>query len=332
MRLNMRCMARYQYTIDGNSPEPEADRYILKVPLFLCPLLCYTGRNLIYGRNTMKTELYLEAGASLAEGIFYHRESGALYWVDIEGKKIHRTDLQSKADRVWDTPSRVGAVFLTAEQELYAALEDGVYRVADGSFERYCAIPGGENMRTNDGKCDARGRIWLGTMEMTQSKPVAGFYKIEKGGCAEMLREVRISNGLCFSHDGRYLYYIDTPSGFLWRFDYDGERGTIENRIPLIDYRERQGGFDGMTIDSDGQLWVAEWGGFKVSAWDPETGRQTFEIAVPVPCVSCCSFGGDDYRDLYITTAKSDDYPLSGSLFVCGDTGSRGVAPHLFCP
>jgi len=281
----------------------------------------------------MKTELYLNVGALLAEGIFYHAEEGALYWVDIEGKKIHRTDLLTKDDHAWDTPSRVGAIFLTPEKEIYAALEDGIYHMTGGgTYERYCELPGGETIRANDGKCDARGRIWLGTMEMAESKAAAGFYKIEKGRCSEMLREVRISNGLCFSHDGRYLYYIDTPSGFLWRFDYDADTGTIENRIPLIDYRERQGGFDGMTIDRGGQLWVAEWGGFKVSAWDPETGKQTFEIAVPVPCVSCCAFGGDDYRDLYITTAKSDDYPLSGSLFVCGDTGSKGVGPDFFLP
>lgn len=280
----------------------------------------------------MKTELYLDAGALLGEGIFYHAETGTLYWVDIDGKKIHKTDLRTKNDQSYSTPSRVGAVFLTEENEIYAALEDGVYHMQNGGFEPYCSIPGGENIRTNDGKCDAYGRMWLGTMEMTQSKPTAGFYKIEKGGCTEMLQDVQISNGLCFSHDGRYLYYIDTPSGFLWRFNYNSENGTIENRTPLIDYRERQGGFDGMTIDRDGQLWVAEWGGFKVSAWDTATGKQTFEIAVPVPCVSCCSFGGEDYKDLYITTAKSDGYALSGSLFVCGDTGARGTAPHLFRP
>lgn len=285
----------------------------------------------------MKAEIFLKADAELAEGILYNENDNSLIWVDIEGRKVHKTDFKTCKDEAWDTPSRVGAAFLTHDNEIYAALEDGVYHLEQSGpqeerYKLYCKLPEVKGVRTNDGKCDSKGRIWLGTMEIAQNEPRAAFYKIEDRRYKQMLSQIRISNGLCFSPDNKYLYYVDTPSGYVWCFDYNPEEGKIENRRGVIDYRERQGSFDGMTIDREGQLWAAEWGGSKVSAWDPSSGKQTAEIKIPAYCVSCCSFGGDDYGDLLITTAKSDGYKDSGSIFICNDTGARGVPIDRFKP
>lgn len=280
----------------------------------------------------MKAELFLHAHAELAEGPVYEEAENALYWVDIDGKAIHKTMVETTADKKYETPGRVGALFLTGDNTVYAALEDGVYRQSAEGFIPYAKLPVKPGVRSNDGKCDPEGRIFLGTMAISQEKGKGAFYRITQGQCQTLFDGVSISNGLCFSPDNRYLYYVDTPLGKVWRFDYDRATGEIANRQPVIDYEEEQGAFDGMTIDKQGQLWAAQWNGYRVSAWDPLTGRKTAEISLPVPCVSCCTFGGTGYSDLYITTAKSEGDNLSGAIFVCRDTGVQGMAPYRLLP
>lgn len=280
----------------------------------------------------MKAELFLDARARLAEGPVYDETAGLLYWVDIERKAVHVTDPATAADAVRPAPSRVGMLCLTETGELYAALEDGLYLWEDGRFERKTRLPGKEGVRSNDGGCDAKGRLWLGTMAVDGTPKAGSLYRITGGECREMLQSVSCSNGLCFSHDNRFLYYIDTPSGKLWRFDFDLETGSLENRTAIIDYTGEQGGFDGMTIDREGQLWIAQWGGWQISAWDPQTGKKQAQIEVPAPNVSCCAFGGRDFQTLYITTAYTEGCPGSGKLYACRDTGAFGVPAYRYRP
>lgn len=119
--------------------------------------------------------------------------------------------------------------------------------------------------RFNDGKCDAVGRYWIGTMNLEEKYPTAGFYVLDTDlSFRKVLDNVTISNGLAWSSDNKTLYYIDTPTKKIFEFDFDLERGKISNKKVLIDLSSVQGNPDGMTIDSKDNLWVALFGGGKV--------------------------------------------------------------------
>lgn len=289
----------------------------------------------------MKAEFLLDAGAQLGEGPIWDDRAQRLLWIDIEGKALHIYYPETGRNCAVAVGQKIGAAFLTESGSVAAALQDGIYiiDVEGGKKPSLFAkspeahLPGN---RFNDGKCDSKGRIWVGTMNMEAQPEQAAMYRIDPDGtCTRMLEGVSISNGLCWSRDDKFMYYIDTPSGFLWRFDFDSENGTIENRTPVIDYRAEAGDFDGMTMDSEGMLWIGHWGGFQVSRWDPSTGEKIGRIDIPVPNASCCEFGGENLNRLYITTATGRDktikknYPLSGSLFGY-DAGIRGLPCKRF--
>jgi sugar lactone lactonase YvrE len=284
-------------------------------------------------------EFLIDAGGRLSEGPLWDEQSQTLYWVDIEGRRLHVYDPGTHQDHSFVMPSRIGMACLTKDNRVMVALEKGVYFVQGaeslhlfhGDMESTL-----ERNRLNDGKCDASGRLWVGSMNMDVVEGQAALYCLTpEKKCTRALDGVTVSNGIEWSPDGRFMYYIDTPSGFLWRFDFDPETGRIGHRVPLIDYRKEEGNFDGMTIDSEGCLWIAHWGGFQVSKWDPSSGRKLLTVKVPVPNPSSCAFGGPALDKLYITTATGRDktvkrdYPQSGSLYVYED-GTRGLPAHRF--
>ncbi len=287
----------------------------------------------------MKAERILPAGATLGEGPVWREDTGQLLWLDIDGKKLHFFSPETGGDAVLPLPEKPGSVCVAKSGALMLTLQDGVFRMEkNGRLTRFLDSPERDfpENRFNDGKCDPQGRFWAGTINMAGKMGRAALYCIEGNGrYRAVLREVSVSNGLAWSRDGKYFYYIDTPSGFLWRFDWDGETGSLKNRTALVDYREEPGRLDGMTIDRSGNLWTAQWGGFQVCCWDPLTGKKLEQISLPVPYVSSCTFGGKHLDSLFITTASGKkaaaktEYPESGDLFVCSP-GVRGWNADLF--
>lgn len=284
-------------------------------------------------------EFLIDAGSQLSEGPLWDERARLLYWVDIEGRRLHVYNPATHQDRSVLMPSRIGMVCLTKDDRVMVALEKGIYFVQGedslqlfyGDLERPL-----ERNRLNDGKCDAAGRLWVGSMNMDLEGNLASLYCLTPDKrCTRVLDGATVSNGIEWSPDGRHMYFIDTPSGFLWRFDFDPETGRITHRVPLIDYRNEEGNFDGMTKDAEGCLWIAHWGGFQVSKWDPVSGRKILSVKLPVPNPSSCAFGGPNLDTLYITTATGRDktvkrdYPQSGGLYVYED-GTRGVPAHRF--
>ncbi len=151
-----------------------------------------------------------------------------------------------------------------------------------------------------------------------------------------VLGDVTVSNGLAWSFDRRTLYYIDSPTRVVSAFDYDDEAGTITGRRVAVTVPEELGSPDGMTIDSEGKLWVAHWGAGAVCRWDPDGGHLLEKIDVPAAHTTSCAFGGEDLGDLYITTARSgrsredlEAQPLAGGLFRVRP-GARGVPAFEF--
>jgi sugar lactone lactonase YvrE len=155
-------------------------------------------------------------------------------------------------------------------------------------------------VRMNDGKCDPAGRFWAGTMDNQETRPIGSLYVFD-GRLRTVLDGVTISNGLGWSPDHRLMYYIDTPTDRVDVFDYDKDSGEISGRRPFVDVH---GGHpDGMTVDDEGFLWVALWGGGAVRRYDPD-GRPAGVVHLPVTNVSSCCFGGPGGTTLFITTSQ----------------------------
>ncbi len=191
--------------------------------------------------------------------------------------------------------------------------------------------------RFNDGKCDPAGRFLAGSMNDTVTTPTGSLYSLAPDGTlTTLIKNVSISNGLAWSPDYRTFYFIDTPTRQVTAYDYDLATGEIDHPRPVVSVPEKMGLPDGMTSDSEGMLWVALWGGAKLSRWDPATGRLLAEIAFPALNVSSCCFGGPELTELFVTTARQGmnarqlaKHPLSGGLFRLHTT-VRGMPTFVF--
>jgi len=166
-------------------------------------------------------------------------------------------------------------------------------------------------------------------MDLVQPrKPIGSLYCLDTDSKSMTLKvpHVTISNGLCWSLDHKIFYYIDTPTQGVDAFDYDIETGNITNRRTIIEIPLDLGFPDGMTIDNEGKLWIACWGGSKITRWDSETGKLLRTIAMPALKTSSVCFGGEDLSDLYVTTASTEGeaYP-NGHLFRVRNLGVKGL-------
>lgn len=262
---------------------------------------------------------------ALGEGPVWDGAGRSLVWVDIEGRTLLRYRPAEGAVTRTVLPQKIGAAVPAEDGSWVVALADGFYRLHPATGETVpiaaTAEPNPAN-RLNDGKCDRNGRFWCGTMSANWQKD-GSLYVLEAGGkLTRKLTGVICSNGLAWNADNNLMYYIDTGDRAVYAFDYEAETGTIANRRVLLDFVGEEGNPDGMTIDAEGMLWIAHWGGWQVSRWDPATGRKLATVRVPVKNVTSCTFGGDGLDELYITTARIGNeepelakQPLAGALF-----------------
>ncbi len=291
--------------------------------------------------KNQKAELLLDAKSSLGEGAIWQYERQQLYWVDIEKGLLNIYSPADHSNKVIDMHQMIGTVVPFANRNAaIVALRDGIYTVdLTNEFLHLIVSPEqdlGDN-RFNDGKCDATGRFWAGTMALNSTPHAGSLYCVDLDGSArQMIPNVSISNGIIWSPDNTIMYYIDTPTRQIKAFDFDLKSGNISNGHVVVEVSEGLGVPDGMTIDENGKLWVAHWGGDCVCRWDPQSGKLLSKIVVPAPQVTSCAFGGASLDSLFITTARtglSDEilkqYPLSGGLFVCVP-GVKGVKANFY--
>ena len=172
------------------------------------------------------------------------------------------------------------------------------------------------NFRFNDGKCDAMGRFWAGTMEIEPKQSTGNLYCLAKGQISKKLDGIYGSNGIAWSLDQTKMYYIDTLKYKLQVFDFDLQTGHISNGLDLIIFEKSMGYADGMAIDENGNLWICFYDGSKVCCFDPKTGAEIARIEMPVQRPTSCTFGGPDMDLLYITSAEKNEDLLGGSIYV----------------
>jgi sugar lactone lactonase YvrE len=269
----------------------------------------------------------------LGEGPLWHQAQ--LWWVDIEQCEIHAFDPAKTADRVWTLPDRVGFIVpRTAGGFLIGLGAKVVEWDPEHGIGRTVANPEDDlpANRFNDAKCDPDGRLWAGTMSLSEQPNCGNLYRIDPGDLqiSRMVANVSISNGLAWSPEGSTVYYIDSPTRRVDAFDFHA--GQLSNRRGVIEIHE---GFpDGMCSDHEGNLWIALWGGWAVECYDPKTGVRIARIELPVEAVTSCCF--DDKSGIFITTASRDLdakgrklQPLAGGLFYA-ETGSSAQKATSF--
>jgi sugar lactone lactonase YvrE len=291
------------------------------------------------GVPTLQAELLLDVRAQLGEGPVWDAAAQCLWWVDILGEAVHRTDIATSSDRVFPVGQMIGAAALRESGDLVLAVQEGFLGMdADrGDLELIAPVEKDDPVtRMNDGKVDPAGRFWAGTTAIDHRPGAGTLYRLDPDRrVTPVLPDVTISNGLDWSLDGRTMYYIDTPTRRVDRFLFDASTGAISAREPAVSIRQGAGDPDGMTLDAEGFLWVALWGGWAVERYAPD-GRLDRRVEVPAAQASSCAFGGPDLDLLLITTARKDfplegrpDQPNAGGLFVCRP-GVRGRAPFRY--
>ena len=289
-------------------------------------------------------EMKINLQNQLGEGPVWDDREGALYWIDGLGCRWFR--MKGEEISRYETASPLGSLVLTEDGELYAGMRDGIYHINQLTGKQTLLTnpeAGQTGNRFNDGKVDPRGRYVIGTMSEANNdgsdngEPAGSLYSVMRDGTWKRLRgSVSISNGLAWNRSGAILYYIDSPTGCVMKYDYDLNTGEIHGGEVCARIPDSEGIPDGMTIDDEGMLWVAQWGGWRVSRFDPRTGERLGWVNVPVKHVTCCCFGGENLDQLFITTSTNavtgeewKRQPLAGALFVA-ETGCRGLPSFRF--
>lgn len=292
--------------------------------------------------NNNKTEVTLayKTEAKLGEGAIWNYKTNELYWIDIEGKSLNIYNPKTNNNRILKTPSRIGTVVPTNNNDVLIALEDGVYKMNLKTEESTVFLDMKNhliNQRLNDGKCDPSGRFWVGSMDFNQEKGKAKLFNINTNKNLEIkVDNVTISNGIVWTSNKKTMYYIDTPTSQIKAYDYDNGTGKISNERIAVQIPEALGYPDGMTIDEENMLWVGMWNGNAVIRFNPKTGKVLQKIKVPAHNITSCAFGGDNLETLYITSARIDmnkeelkKYPLAGSVFKV-NPGVKGTKSSFF--
>jgi sugar lactone lactonase YvrE len=253
-------------------------------------------------------ELFYAAKDKVGEGPNWNSETGKLYWVDISGKRIHVFDPVTKTDDPIPADDIVAAMAFDKSGNIVAALSNRLVRIdpktkSVASIYKIDSIP--PNARINDGKCDAAGRFWLGTMDLDEKEKIGSLYSVSPDlTCRKVLDGLIIGNGMAWTADNKTMYYIDSPTLEVWAFDFDLARGELGGKRTVIKYEPGEGMPDGMTIDTEGMLWIAQFRGAKVSRWNPHTGQRIASYPVPTYNITSCCFGGEKFDGLFITSAS----------------------------
>ncbi|MBA3058644.1 MAG: SMP-30/gluconolactonase/LRE family protein [Gammaproteobacteria bacterium] len=266
----------------------------------------------------------------LGESPFWHPREQRLYWVDIAARQILRSQSGTSAVERWDMPSEPGCIAPAASGGLVMALRHGVFRAREwgGALELVATLDyDPQQLRANDGKCDALGRFWIGTLDETRVARNAALFSLDcrAGGAPQIERQLDESvlpattaNGLAWSPNDRTLYWADTASHTIYAWDFDLTANRLSRQRSFASFAPKapgwqfdpaltnggyQGRPDGAAVDVQGNYWVAMYEGGRVCQFAPD-GALLAEFATPAQCPTMPCFGGEDLQTLYVTTAR----------------------------
>lgn len=298
--------------------------------------------------ETVPVTCLVDAKDSLGEGCTWDAAEGVVWWLDIaRPSRIHRLNPASGDHRVWHSSLLLTALALRTSGGLILGGEDGVYGFdpATGAIKPF-AKPETDrpHNRCNDGACDPQGRLWIGTMyqnigpmgeDLTIPSDSGALYRVDAAGVSQRFQDqVGVSNGPCWSPDGKIFYFTDSRNSVIHVYDFEASSGVISNRRILNDTREH-GHPDGATVDAEGFIWSARWDGACILRIEP-TGRIDRIIAMPAQRPTCVCFGGTDLDVMYVTSSRAHlsresmaRHPLQGGLF-CFNPGVKGTPKHHF--
>jgi sugar lactone lactonase YvrE len=290
---------------------------------------------------TMQYEIIPGGSGQLLESPVWDNTNNTISWVDIISGTIFKYNPGLGITNAFQVGQQIGAIAIKRSGGYIAALQNGFAEI-DVEMHAVTMIADPEagilGNRFNDGKCDPAGRFWAGTMSSSGEKSRGSLYVLNGDFSIETkIHDVSCSNGMAWSKDSSTFFYIDSPTQQVAAYNYDIVSGTISSKRIVIEIPVEDGMPDGMTIDSEGMLWIALWGGAKVQRWNPGTGKLVSAISLPCSNITSCSFGGPTLGDLYITSARTGLFeeqlkaqPLAGSLFVLKNCGHVGLPAYVY--
>jgi L-arabinonolactonase len=280
----------------------------------------------------------VEARNELGEGVLWSPADHEVQWTDIFGRRFWAYRPSDGSSRSVALPDRLACFAPLGGTRLLAGFAGGleVFDLDSGARQPIAAVEADRpSTRLNDGKLDRQGRLVFGTMdEERPARPIGQLYRYGgEPGPRVLASNVRIANSIAFSPDGRRMYFADTPTKIIRAYDYDPDSGELSGERVFAALRG-PGAPDGSTVDSDGCLWNAEWGGGRVVRYTPH-GRIDRIVELPCAQVTCCAFGGAKLDRLFVTTARTGldsaalARELAGALFAV-EAGVRGLADTAF--
>jgi xylono-1,5-lactonase len=259
--------------------------------------------------------------AALGEGPVWLERGQALWFVDIKGRALHQYMPGTGERHSYPLPGQPSFVVPTSDGTLLIGMGLGLYRVHDGILgEQIATVSGAALDRTNDAAVDAKGRLWFGTMDSSERAPSGAVHVFDGRSVQTVGGACTITNGPAISPDGRTLYHVDTLAGKIWRFDISTREALTDGTL-FAGIDPSDGHPDGVTVDCEGCVWVALWGGWAVRRYAPD-GQLLASVSLPCANVTKIAFGGPDLRTAYVTTARTGlsaeqlaEQPLAGGLF-----------------
>jgi len=289
----------------------------------------------------MKIEVLVDVKTTLGEGPLWDVQEQRLYWIDSADGRVFRATAQGNELRAWQVPQKIGSMALRKGGGAIVSLARGLHTLDFESGDiQLITDPEPEllNNRLNDGKVDAQGRFVFGSMDTLEEGPNGALYCLDTDMSVRKLDDhIIVSNGPCWSPDGRIFYFSDTWSGDIWAYDYDQKTGNIANKRVFTTLQGKHfRSSDGSTVDEEGCLWNAQVYEGILVRYDPD-GSVERTIPMPVKNVTSVMFGGPDLDVLYVTCMSKPPLPrfpkdsvLGGSVFAITGLGIRGLPEHRF--
>ena len=287
----------------------------------------------------MRIEVMIDVKTILGEGPLWDVDEQRLYFIDSFGCNVFRCTADGREVRAWDVPAKIGSMALRRQGGAVVSLANGFHFLDFKTGDCQLIVDPESDKpanRINDGKVDKRGRFVAGSMDTMEDGPNGALYRLDADLSAHRLVDGLVCpNALCWSPDSRTMYHADSARRTVWAWDFEPDAGTIANRRTFLEVPASDGAPDGATVDAEGFVWLAHWGGWRLTRLDPG-GRIERVIRLPVQQPTCPAFGGPDLDVLYVTSASITltaearvRQPWAGGILAL-DPGVRGLCEARF--